>query len=148
MYEPVHRPFHRIPGQLIFLLQRSNSTSIRPILKSDPSKVNLISFFYVSKLYILFWRTRYFNQSISIPISLQILVGTYYALSTVMCMNLYIALLTETFNQVYQNAKANASLLQATTILQIEKVLSKKRRHKAMETMQEECGPLVSRIQL
>lgn len=147
MYEPVHRPSHRIPGQLIFLLKRSNSTSIRPILKSDPSKVNLISFTSQNCIFY-FGAPGISTNLLSIPLSLQILVGTYYALSTVMCMNLYIALLTETFNQVYQNAKANASLLQATTILQIEKVLSKKRRHKAMETMQEECGPLVSRIQL
>ena len=63
--------------------------------------------------------------------------------STVLCLNLYIALLSETFNQVYQNAKANASLLQANTILQIEKALSKTRRRKAQEYIQEECGPLV-----
>ena len=58
-------------------------------------------------------------------------------------MNLYIALLSETFARVYQNATANASLLQATTILQIEKALSKKRRIKAETYIHESCSPLV-----
>ena len=58
-------------------------------------------------------------------------------------MNLYIALLSETFARVYQNAKANAALLQATTILQVEKALSKKRKSKAEEFLQRDCSPLV-----
>ena len=58
-------------------------------------------------------------------------------------MNLYIALLSETFARVYQNAKANAALLQATTILQVEKALSKKRKNLADEFIQKECSPMV-----
>ena len=72
------------------------------------------------------------------------MVGTFFAFSTVLCLNMYIALLSETFNRVYQNATANASLLQANTILQIEKLLSKKKKQKAFTYIQEECGPLVS----
>lgn len=72
----------------------------------------------------------------------QVIVGTFFALSTVMCLNLYIALLSETFNRVYQNAKANASLLQAHTILQIESILSKKKKIRAFKYIQEECAPL------
>jgi hypothetical protein len=74
------------------------------------------------------------------------MVGTFFAFSTVLCLNLYIALLSETFNRVYQNATANASLLQANTILQIEKLLSKKKKVKAFTHIQEECAPLVSRF--
>ncbi|XP_065664110.1 transient receptor potential cation channel subfamily A member 1 [Hydra vulgaris] len=73
----------------------------------------------------------------------QIFVGTFFMLSTVLCLNLYIALLSETFNRVYQNAKANASLLQANTVLQIEAFLSKKRAKKANDYIHEECAPLV-----
>ena len=72
------------------------------------------------------------------------MVGTYYTVSTVMCLNLYIALLSETFNRVYLNAKENAAMLQAATILQLENVLTKKRLHKVHSYIQLECGPLVS----
>lgn len=71
------------------------------------------------------------------------MVGTFFAFSTVLCLNLYIALLSETFNRVYANAKANASLLQANTILQIQHALSKKRRKIELDHIQDECGPLV-----
>lgn len=74
----------------------------------------------------------------------QIMVGTFFAFSTVLCLNLYIALLSETFNRVYANAKANASLLQANTILQIQHALSKKRRKIELDHIQDECGPLVA----
>ena len=70
-------------------------------------------------------------------------MGSYFAIASVVCMNLYIALLSETFARVYQNAKANAALLQATTILQVEKALSKKRKSKADEFIQKQCSPMV-----
>ena len=56
------------------------------------------------------------------------MVGTFFVVSTVLCLNLYIALLSETFNRVYQNATANASLLQANTIIQLEHTLTKKKK--------------------
>eukprot|EP00111_Clytia_hemisphaerica_P011884 TCONS_00034914-protein len=74
----------------------------------------------------------------------QVLVGTFFAFATVLCLNLYIALLSETFNRVYQNATANASLLQANTILQLESILSKKKKAVVFKHIQEECGPLVA----
>ncbi|XP_065055117.1 uncharacterized protein LOC135683708 [Rhopilema esculentum] len=72
----------------------------------------------------------------------QVLVGSYFAIASVVCMNLYIALLSETFARVYQNALANAALLQATTILQVENALSKKRKSRSEKYIQEECSPL------
>eukprot|EP00794_Sanderia_malayensis_P013784 gene13784-15226_t len=72
----------------------------------------------------------------------QILVGTYFAVASVVCMNLYIALLSDTFARVYANATANAALLQATTILQIEKALSKNRKSRSDEYIQKNCNPL------
>lgn len=58
-------------------------------------------------------------------------------------VNLYIALLTETFYKVYTNAKAHASREQANTILNVEKLLSKNIKKKSDEFIQDYCGPLV-----
>jgi len=74
----------------------------------------------------------------------QVMVGTFFALSTVLCLNLYIALLSETFNRVYQNATANAALLQANTILQLEYTLTKKKHKRLVDHLQDECGPYVT----
>ena len=71
------------------------------------------------------------------------MLGSYYAVSTVICFNLYIALLTETFYKVYLNAKAHASREQAQIILKIEKTLNKKRKANVDEYIQDYCGPLV-----
>ena len=74
----------------------------------------------------------------------QILVGTYFALTSVVCLNLYIALLSDTFSRVYAQAKANAVMQQAQLILSVEKSLSKKKKTHFGNYMQKECGPLVS----
>ena len=73
----------------------------------------------------------------------QVLVGTYFALAGVVCMNLYIALLSDTFSRVYARALANAVMQQAHIILSIEKSLSKKRKIQFGHYMKNECGPLV-----
>ena len=74
------------------------------------------------------------------------MVGTFFVVSTVLCLNLYIALLSETFNRVYQNATANASLLQANTIIQLEHTLTKKKKKEVIDYLQADCGPLVSQV--
>ena len=73
----------------------------------------------------------------------QVLVGTYFALTGVVCMNLYIALLSDTFSRVYARALANAVMQQAHIILLIEQSLSKKKKIKFGHYMKNECGPLV-----
>ena len=73
----------------------------------------------------------------------QVLVGTYFALTGVVCMNLYIALLSDTFSRVYAKALANAVMQQAHIILSIEKSLSKTKRILFGHYMKNECGPLV-----
>ncbi len=73
----------------------------------------------------------------------QVLVGTYFALTAVVCLNLYIALLSDTFSRVYAQAQANAVMQQAQLIISVEKALSKKRKTKFGHHMQDECGPLV-----
>ena len=71
------------------------------------------------------------------------MVGTYHAVSAVLCLNLYIALLTETFNEVYINAKAFASREQAKAILNMEKTLNKRTKMNIDKFVQENCAPLV-----
>ena len=57
---------------------------------------------------------------------------------------MYIGLLTETFYKVYNNSKAYALTEQASTILNIEKVLSKAKKAKTEDFIHEYCGPVVS----
>ena len=73
-----------------------------------------------------------------------IIVGTYYALVSVVCINLYIALMSETFTRVYENAEANASLQQALLILYIEKQMNLEECAKVRKAFSTSCSPLVS----
>ena len=72
-----------------------------------------------------------------------IIVGTYYALVSVVCINLYIALMSETFTRAYENAEANASLQQALLILYIERQLSQEERAKIRKHFRKNCSPMV-----
>ena len=58
----------------------------------------------------------------------QILCGTYLALCAVVCMNIYIALLSDTFAREYEMAQANAMMEKAKSILLCESKLSKMQR--------------------
>lgn len=73
-----------------------------------------------------------------------IIVGTYYSLVSVVCINLYIALMSETFTRVYENAEANASLQQALRTLFIERQLSSEENAKMRNHFRTNCSPLVS----
>lgn len=74
----------------------------------------------------------------------QILCGTYFALAGVVCMNLYIALLSDTFARVYAQAHANAVMQQAKCIIMLEGKLSKYNKSKSAYYMQTNCSPQVS----
>ena len=73
-----------------------------------------------------------------------IIVGTYYALVSVICINLYIALMSETFTRVYAKAEANASLQQALLIIFLERQMSPQESNKTTKYFQKICSPLVS----
>ena len=73
----------------------------------------------------------------------QILSGSYIALASVVCMNLYIALLSDTFARIYAEAQANAIMQQATTIIMLEGKLNKLNTSKCAHYMQTECSPQV-----
>lgn len=73
----------------------------------------------------------------------QILVGTYLAIASVVCVNLYIALMSQTFTRIYQNAKATAFMQQAKHLLKIEENLGRKQKRQAKNFMNTECSPQV-----
>uniref|UniRef100_A0A8C7CKV6 Si:ch73-193i2.2 n=1 Tax=Oncorhynchus kisutch TaxID=8019 RepID=A0A8C7CKV6_ONCKI len=62
-----------------------------------------------------------FNSMVEVDsIVAHFLCGTFLALSSILCVNLMIALLSDTFQRVYDNALANAVMQQAAIILQVE----------------------------
>eukprot|EP00795_Rhopilema_esculentum_P002480 gene2480-18142_t len=71
-----------------------------------------------------------------------IIVGTYYALVSVVCINLYIALMSETFTRVYENAEANASLQQALLIIFMERQMGPAESAKMRKHFAKKCSPL------
>ena len=74
----------------------------------------------------------------------QILCGSYLALAGVVCLNMYIALLSDTFARVYAQAKATAVMQQAKTIIALEGKLNKFHKSKYAHYMLRECSPQVS----
>ncbi|XP_076841759.1 uncharacterized protein LOC143485931 isoform X2 [Brachyhypopomus gauderio] len=71
-----------------------------------------------------------------------LLCGTFLALSAVLCVNLMIALLSDTFQRVYDNALANAVMQQATIILQVEETMPRLRRLYDKHYIHCFCAPL------
>ncbi|XP_073776628.1 uncharacterized protein si:ch73-193i2.2 [Danio rerio] len=71
-----------------------------------------------------------------------LLCGTFLALSAILCVNLLIALLSDTFQRVYENALANAVMQQAAIILQIEESMPCLRRCYDKEHIHRNCAPL------
>ncbi|XP_076599549.1 transient receptor potential cation channel subfamily A member 1, partial [Chaetodon auriga] len=57
-----------------------------------------------------------------------LLCGTFLAASSILCVNLLIALLTDTFQRVHDNSQANAVMQQAAVILQVEESMPFLRR--------------------
>ncbi|XP_053322428.1 transient receptor potential cation channel subfamily A member 1-like [Spea bombifrons] len=76
------------------------------------------------------------------PIMAYLLCGTFLGVSAILCINLLIALLADTFQRVYDNATANAVMQQASILLQTEENLSKKKKAKFANYLQTVCSPL------
>ncbi|CAD5123450.1 DgyrCDS11796 [Dimorphilus gyrociliatus] len=70
-----------------------------------------------------------------------LLLGSWLALSAIIMLNLIIALMSDTFQRVYDNARANAAMQKAITILNIEEGLTKKKREKFREYIHNYCSP-------
>ena len=73
----------------------------------------------------------------------QILVGTYLAIASVVCVNLYIALMSQTFTRIYQNATATAFMEQANYLLTLESRLGRAKKNRVKRYMSTECSPQV-----
>ena len=58
----------------------------------------------------------------------QILCGSYFALVGIVCINLHIALLSDTFARVYTQTKANAVMQLALSVILLESKLGKVKR--------------------
>ncbi|XP_066534368.1 transient receptor potential channel pyrexia [Hoplias malabaricus] len=71
-----------------------------------------------------------------------LLCGTFLALSAVLCVNLMIALLSDTFQRVYDNVLANAVMQQASIILQVEESMSCLRHLYDKQYIHRCCAPL------
>ena len=74
----------------------------------------------------------------------QLFVGTFIALSGLVMINLFIALMSDTFQRVYDNAKANAVMQQTSTILSLEDGLSRRKRDRFRCYIHNKCSPEVS----
>lgn len=75
------------------------------------------------------------------PIMSKILCGTYIAFSAIICLNLFIALMSDTFQRVYDNVKANSVMQQASTITNLENSLSVMKRRNFANFIHSRCCP-------
>lgn len=71
----------------------------------------------------------------------RILVALYVTAVTIVTLNLLIALLSETFSRVYNNAVANTIMQRAIKVVEAERVLSAKKKLKYREYMKTNCSP-------
>ncbi|XP_051879492.1 transient receptor potential channel pyrexia-like [Pristis pectinata] len=76
------------------------------------------------------------------PVMAYLLCGTFLGVSSILCINLLIALLSDTFQRVYDNANANAAMQQASIVLYVEDHLNKKRKNTFQEFIHTSCAPL------
>ncbi|XP_071119382.1 transient receptor potential cation channel subfamily A member 1-like [Haliotis cracherodii] len=72
-----------------------------------------------------------------------LLLSTWFFFSAILCLNLFIALLTNTFQIVYDNAKANALMQKAITVLHIWEAMSERRQNKFLQHIAQKCSPLI-----
>jgi len=66
------------------------------------------------------------------------------ALTSIICISLYIALLATTFSRKYPQAVASALIMQADKCVQVERMVPKKTLLNMKAFFHEECAPLVS----
>jgi len=85
-----------------------------------------------------------FNAIVSVDkLMAQILVGTFTALSGILLLNLFIALMSDTFQRVYDNAKANALMQMANSINTHQQNMGAKSNDRFRLFIQGKCAPEV-----
>ena len=73
----------------------------------------------------------------------RVLTSTFVAISTIMTLNLLIAMLADTFTRMYENSLETATMQRAKTILYLEQTLSSNVWAKYSEHIIEKCSPEV-----
>ncbi|XP_070196553.1 transient receptor potential cation channel subfamily V member 1-like [Littorina saxatilis] len=84
----------------------------------------------------------YDNMSKIDDVFTDIILAAWFLLSSILCLNLFIALLSDTFQRVYDNAQANSVMQKAITILNIWEGISAKRKKKFFDYIEDTCSPL------
>ena len=77
------------------------------------------------------------------PFMARLLCGGFIAIAAIVSLNLLIALLTNTFERLYENAIANAVMQRAQTILLLQKSLRRKQKSKYYNFIKEKASPEV-----
>ena len=77
-----------------------------------------------------------------------VLISLFHALVTFILLAIFVALITSKFTTCYSRCVAEASLLQASVVLQLEKNLSKQEKSKLNAYYKRFCNPLVRTIPL
>lgn len=75
------------------------------------------------------------------PTMARILCSSYIAFASIVILNLLIALLSDTFQRVYENAMATAVMQRAQTIISLEKSLRVKTMKLYREYIEHDCSP-------
>ena len=73
----------------------------------------------------------------------QILISIYHIFSTFIALSIFVAFVTSKFTTNYNRCVAEASLLQASVVLQLEKGLSKRERANLAKYYAKFCSPLI-----
>ena len=69
------------------------------------------------------------------------LCGSFIIIAAIVLMNLYIALLSNTFQRVYENARATAAIQRARLLQDLELDASAKKRRRYREYISTNCSP-------
>lgn len=77
------------------------------------------------------------------PVMARILCGSFIGIAAIVTLNLLIALLTNTFERLYQHAVENAVMQRARTILLLQKSLRKKQKQKYYDFIRNEGSPQI-----
>lgn len=75
------------------------------------------------------------------PVMARVLSGSFLILSAIVLMNLYIALLSNTFQRVYDNARATAAMQRARLLQDLEQDASDKTVKRYREHIRNKCSP-------
>lgn len=75
------------------------------------------------------------------PVMSRILCGSFLILAAIVLMNLYIALLSNTFQRVYDNARATAAMQRAHLLQDLESDASDKKVARYREHIRTRCSP-------